>query len=140
MRALIALLASLPTAVFAQSTAENLSAIEPMSPSYLLKLSGGLLLVVVVIFALAWLVKRLNLAQHSQNGLLRIVAGLAVGTKDRIVLLQVGEEQILLGLSPGRIEKLHTLAHPVEIDEATSQSTTMFAQKLNKLMNKGADQ
>ncbi len=135
MRWLVLSLSCLPGAVFGQSTAEKITVIEPMSPSYLIKLTGGLILVVAVIFFLAWLVKRLNLAQHSQNGLLRIVAGLAVGTKDRIVLLQVGEEQILLGLSPGRIEKLHTLSDPIVIDDNT-HLTTPFAQKLNKLMSK----
>ena len=135
MRWLVLFLSCLPVTAFAQVAAEEITVIEPMSPSYLIKLTGGLILVVAVIFFLAWLVKRLNLAQHSQNGLLRIVAGLAVGTKDRIVLLQVGEEQILLGLSPGRIEKLHTLSDPISIEGNTS-STTPFAEKLNKLLSK----
>jgi len=136
MRWLVFLLSCLPVALYAQSTAEEIVAIEPLSPSYLIKLTGGLMLVVAVIFALAWMVKRLNLTQHSQNGLLRIVAGLTVSSKDRIVLVQVGEEQILLGLSPGRIEKLHTLADPVRIEEEPGQITP-FADKLNSLMSKG---
>lgn len=136
MRWLVLFLSCLPLTVLAQATVEEMTVIEPMSTSYLIKLTGGLILVVAVIFILAWLVKRLNLTQHSQNGLLRIVAGLAVGTKDRIVLLQVGEEQILLGLSPGRIEKLHTLSDPIIIEDNT-HATTPFAEKLNKLMSKG---
>jgi len=132
MRWLVLFLSCLPLAVFAQAT-EEIAVIEPMSPSYLIKLTGGLILVVAFIFILAWLVKRFNLTQHSQNGLLRIAASLAVGTKDRIVLLQVGEEQILLGLSPGRIEKLHTLSNPIIIED-DSHSSTPFAEKLNKLM------
>ena len=136
MRWLVLFLSCLPLTVLAQAPVEEMTVIEPLSPSYLIKLTGGLILVVAVIFILAWLVKRLNLTQHSQNGLLRIVAGLAVGTKDRIVLLQVGEEQILLGLSPGRIEKLHTLCDPIIIED-NIDSITPFAQKLNKLMRKG---
>ena len=68
----------------------------------------------VIIFLLAWLVKKFNLNQQSSSGLIRVIAGLSIGTRDRIVLLQVGEEQILVGLTPGRIEKLHTLAQPLE--------------------------
>ncbi len=139
MRWLVLFLSCLPLVVFGQATAEEIAIIEPMSAPYLIKLTGGLVLVVAVIFALAWMVKRLNLTQHSQNGLLRIVAGLAVGTKDRIVLVQVGEEQILLGLSPGRIEKLHTLSEPITI-EGSTHPTTPFAQKLSKLMNKDESQ
>lgn len=107
--------------------------LEPLSTPYLLKMTGGLLLVVLVILALAWLVKRFNLNQQSQNGLIRIIAGLSIGTRDRIVLLQIGEEQILVGLTPGRIEKLHTMVHPLEAPEG-QPATSTFAAKLSRAM------
>jgi len=133
MRFLTGLLALLPATVAARSETEMPAALEPISSPYLLKLTGGLLLVVLLILALAWLVKRFNLNQQSGNGLIRIIAGLSVGTRDRILLLQVGEEQILLGLTPGRIEKLHTLAQPLDAPDAGSVSAS-FAHKLNRLM------
>ena len=101
----------------AQSGEAASDALEPLSSPYLLKLTGGLVLVVVLIFALAWLVKKFNLNQQSNNGLMRIVTGMPLGTRDRIVLLQVGEEQILLGLTPGRIQKLHTMSQPLQVAE-----------------------
>ncbi|MCP4429465.1 MAG: flagellar biosynthetic protein FliO [Gammaproteobacteria bacterium] len=118
----------------AQSTAQQAIAIDPVSPSYMMKLTAGLLAVVAIIFIVAWMLKRFNLTQQSQNGLIRVIAGLPLGTRDRIVLLQVGNEQILVGLSPGRIEKLHTLSAPV-VDERKSE-TTPFASKVNELMGK----
>lgn len=127
----------LPTELLAQQASTDIAVVEPLSTSYLMKLTGGLLLVVVVIFMLAWLVKRLNLGQHSQNTSLKVVAGLPLGTRDRIVVLQVGAEQVLLGLSPGRIQKLHTLAEPLAMDDHTNPITP-FAEKLNSLMGKGA--
>lgn len=120
--------------VRAQSDTAVMSSLEPISSPYLLKLTGGLILVVLVIFLLAWLVKKFNLNQQSHNGMIRIIAGLPLGTRDRIVLLQIGDEQILLGLTPGRIEKLHTLAQPLEAPDAPAV-TASFAGKLNQLMN-----
>lgn len=118
-----------------QAQAEKLVAapLEPISSPYLLKLTGGLILIVALIFLLAWLVKKFNLNQQSHSGLIKIIAGLSIGTRDRIVLLQVGEEQILVGLTPGRIEKLHTLAQPLE---ATGEQVLSgsFASKINRLM------
>jgi len=108
-------------------------ALEPLSSPYLLKLTGGLVLVVLVIFMLAWVVRKFNLNQHSQSGLIRIIAGLSIGTRDRIVLVQVGEEQILLGLTPGHIEKLHTLAVPLEIPGGPLEASS-FATRLGRLM------
>jgi flagellar protein FliO/FliZ len=118
-----------------QAQGEPLASVplEPLSSPYLLKLTGGLLLVVLVIFALAWLLRKLNLNQQSNNSLIKIIAGLSLGTRDRIVLLQVGEEQILLGLTPGRIEKLHTLEVPLDVSgEQIAKSS--FAASLNRLM------
>jgi flagellar protein FliO/FliZ len=120
-------------AVLAEAESGAATALEPLSSPYLFKLTGGLLLVVIVIFALAWLMKKFNLNQGAQNGLIRIVAGLSIGTRDRIVLLQVGEEQILVGLTPGRIEKLHTLAQPLEAPQGEPASAS-FADKFNRLM------
>ena len=139
MRLLISLLCCLPLAVMAQQESAEIAPVDPISSLYLAKLTGGLLLVVFMIFGLAWLMKRLNLSQHSQNGLLKVIAGLPLGTRDRIVLLQVGEEQILLGLSPGRIQKLHTLSNPL-ISPENQISSSNFSQKFDRIMGKKADQ
>lgn len=132
MRLLPAVLALAPGWALAES--ETATALEPMSSPYMLKLTLGLVLVVVAIFVLAWLVKKFNLTQQSSHGLIRIVAGLSIGTRDRIVLLQVGDEQILLGLTPGRIAKLHTLSQPLDAPDSAPVNGS-FASKLNRLMN-----
>ena len=127
-----------PVSGLAQQSADATRAIEPLSSPYLLQLTGGLILVVLVIFLLAWILKRLNFTQQSQAGLIRVIAGMSLGTRDRIVLVQVGEEQILLGLLPGRIAKLHSLEVPILVDPKPDSSPA-FAQKLNRLMGKKAE-
>ncbi len=134
MRFVAVIFGLLPQLALAQAERPAATALEPISSPYLLKLTGGLILVVLVIFALAWLVKKFNLAQQSQGGLIRIVAGVSIGTRDRIVLLQVGEEQILVGLTPGRIEKLHTLAEPLALPGERPAAAASFAEKINRLM------
>jgi len=138
MRWILLSLGLFSSAVMAQSPNQGVTPLEPISSPYLFKLTGGLILVVVVIFALAWLVKKLNLNQQSHNGLIKIIAGLSIGTRDRIVLLQIGEEQILVGLTPGRIEKLHTLVQPLEVSGEQPVSVS-FASKLNQLMGDRED-
>ncbi|MCP4875993.1 MAG: flagellar biosynthetic protein FliO [Gammaproteobacteria bacterium] len=132
-RLLVLLIGLFSSAVLAQSDPAVTMPLEPLSSPYLLKLTGGLLLVVIIIFGLAWLVKKFNLNQQSQNGLIRIIAGLSIGARDRIVLLQIGEEQILVGLTPGRIEKLHTMSEPLEVGEGEMASSP-FAEKFNRLV------
>jgi len=137
MRWVAFLIIGLPAELLAQQASSDIAVVEPLSTSYLMKLTGGLILVVAAIFCFAWLLKRLKLTQHSQHGLLKVVAGLPLGTRDRIIVLQVGEEQLLLGLSPGRIEKLHTLAEPL-INQNDQQDLTPFAEKLQGLLNRGS--
>ncbi len=135
MRWFLLPICALPAELLAQQASSDIAVVEPLSTSYLMKLTGGLILVVAAIFCFAWLLKRLKLTQHSQHGLLKIVAGLPLGTRDRIIVLQVGEEQLLLGLSPGRIEKLHTLATPL-VDQDDQTAMTPFAEKLQGLLNR----
>ena len=93
--------------------------VDPVSTGYLLKLTFGLVLVVGIIFGLAWLMKKMQWTQHSQKGLIQIISAVSVSHRDRIALIQVGDEQILVGMSPGRMQTLHTLKSPLEVSPSS---------------------
>jgi flagellar protein FliO/FliZ len=73
----------------------------------------SLLLVLGVVFAAAWLTRRLRGFGKFGNGALQVVTEIAVGQKERVVLVQVGKQQLLIGVAPGRVSTLHVLAEPV---------------------------
>ena len=95
----------------------------------------GLLLVIGLIFVLAWLMRRVQRIGPGNGQVIELVGSRALGPRDRLVLVQVGEEQILLGLTPGRITPLHVLKHPVSVAQ-TEAATPEFAQRLMELMGK----
>ncbi|WP_413795617.1 MULTISPECIES: flagellar biosynthetic protein FliO [unclassified Pseudomonas] len=96
----------------------------------------GLLLVLGLIFFLAWLLRRVQQAGPTGKGqVIDIVGSRALGPRDRLVLVQVGNEQILLGLSPGTITALHVLKEPVHIPSA-EPARPEFAQRLMELLGK----
>jgi flagellar protein FliO/FliZ len=97
-----------------------------------------LLLIVGLLFALTWLLKRSGIIQNSAQGHLKIIGGLSVGPRERIVLLQVGQEQILVGVTAAEISLLHMLTEPVVIAEnqPLSHVSQGFAERLQALMNK----
>jgi flagellar protein FliO/FliZ len=66
---------------------------------------------------------------------IKVVASQALGPRDRLVLVQVGGEQILLGLSAGRISPLHVLSEPVHLPDGEPASAE-FAQRLMELLGK----
>ncbi|MCU1759140.1 flagellar biosynthetic protein FliO [Pseudomonas sp. 14P_8.1_Bac3] len=96
----------------------------------------GLLLVLGLIFFLAWLLRRVQQAGPAGKGqVIELIGSRALGPRDRLMLVQVGNEQILLGLSPGTITALHVLKEPVQVP-VTEKATPEFAQRLLELMGK----
>ena len=97
----------------------------------------GLLLVLGLIFFLAWLLRRVQQAGPAGKGqVIELIGSRALGPRDRLMLVQVGNEQILLGLSPGTITALHVLKEPVQVPSGTEKATPEFARRLMELMGK----
>ena len=124
--------ASNPAIVHASST---LILITGSAGSQLMQLLLGLVLVVGLIFLLAWLVRRVQQVVPRGNQAIRLISSQALGPRDRLVLVQVGEEQVLLGLTPGRITPLHVMRQPVHAAESEAAQPE-FAQRLLELLNK----
>lgn len=137
MKKLLSFLILFSQLSFANEVTAQLPAVDPASSSYLLKLILAMVFILVLIFGLAWVMKKMQLTQHSQNGLIQVVSAISVGQRDRIALIEVGEEQLLVGLTPGRIEKLHTLKSPVKVD-TQNQDEQSFSEKFNQLLNRDA--
>ena len=138
MRAIAALAALLASqACLAAATPAATPATAPGSlGGQLAQMVFGLLLVVGLIFFLAWLLRRLQSTAVKGGQVIEIVGSRAIGPRDRLLLVQVGKEQILIGHTPGSIEALHVLAEPVEVPENARQATPEFAQRLMELMGK----
>lgn len=73
----------------------------------------ALLLVLALVVGLGWLLKRMPGSSFRQAEGLKLVASIAVGAKERVVVLELNGEQMLLGVTAGGISKLHTLSEPL---------------------------
>ena len=103
----------------------------------LTQLVFGLLLVLGLIFFLAWLLRRVQQAGPAGKGqVIELIGSRALGPRDRLMLVQVGNEQILLGLSPGTITALHVLKEPIEVPSTSEKATPEFAQHLLRILGK----
>lgn len=65
--------------------------------------------VVAIILAAAWLLKRLAPRHHCGRNTLRIIAGTAVGNRERVVVVEIGATWLVLGVAPGQVNLLHQL-------------------------------
>ncbi|OAB50488.1 flagellar biosynthetic protein FliO [Pseudomonas thivervalensis] len=139
MKGFLAAASMLPLSVLAAEPVAT-AAVAPASGTgvagQLAQLVLGLLLVLGLIFFLAWMLRRVQQAGPAGKGqVIDIVGSRALGPRDRLVLVQVGNEQILLGLSPGTITALHVLKEPVQVP-ATEPASPEFAQRLMELLGK----
>lgn len=98
---------------------------EPSQVATLASMLGGLILVLLLIFALAYLLRRFNLVPTT-NGVLKTIAVTSLGQKERLVLVQVGEQQYLLGVSSQQVSLIDKLAEPIHLE------TDSFASRLRQ--------
>jgi flagellar protein FliO/FliZ len=87
----------------------------PAGAGSLTQVTLSLGLVLAIIFAAAWIVRRMRGFGRTASGALDVLASLPLGQKERAVLIRVGTKQILLGVAPGRVSTLHVLSEPVEL-------------------------
>ena len=100
------------------------------------QLLAGLVLVLVLFLALAWLVKRSGMAGGFSQGGMKVVANLPLGARERAVLVQLGDKQLLLGVAPGRVNLLESFDTPVVKPDAASQPP--FSNWLKKAIDQRA--
>lgn len=131
-----ALLLSLPLYAAEQTEKAKTLSESPLSAVNLLQTLLGLLLVLACIVVVAWLLKRSNSFHTAASGKLRVIAGLPLGTRERAVLIQVGDEQLLVGVTPQQVSLLHKLEKPLPVDTAQAGD---FAGKLRQMMSQRGD-
>src|SRR5688572_32076828 len=69
----------------------------------------GLLLVLAAVVAAGWFAKRFVPRHPAAGNALRVVAGAAVGQRERVVVVEVGSTWIVVGVAPGSVRALHKI-------------------------------
>lgn len=108
------------------------SAPAQMVSGSMLQTFAGLLLVLMVIFVIAWLFRRYAIHTGNIPGAIKVVAATAVGQRERVVLVEINDTWLVLGVAPGSISALHSMQKntlPASADTANSQSDMVSAEK-----------
>lgn len=103
-------------------------AIEPSFAGGLAQTLLGLGVVLALIWGAAWLLRRLNVGAPSAGSAIRVLATQALGQRERIVLVEVADQWLVLGVAPGRVTALSTLPKGTLPPRATNP--TPFASLL----------
>lgn len=145
MKRLPVLLASL-LGSFSGKAAEGVAALEPRLAS-----SAGwsqwffaLLLVFGAMAAFFWLLRRIGGPAGLGSRHVRVVAGISLGVRERLVVVQTGGKQLVLGVSPGNIQSLCVLEGEdcVPSDASSpfpAKGGAAFAKQLNSILRRAED-
>ena len=109
----------------------------PMGADQLANITLGLVLVLGLIFALAWLFRRYGNVASLNRSNIQILGGVSLGSRERAVLLEVEGEQILVGVTPNQITRLHVLkSHPSSSSVAEKDNEVMQADNIEDFASK----
>lgn len=113
-----------------------------VSSGSILQIIFSLLLVLASIVLVAWLLKRMNASQQGSGNLLKVLGGVSIGQRERIVLVEVDDTWLVIGVGPGQIRTLHTLQKTEGREQKTEipslhpqPSESKFASLLSAVLN-----
>ncbi len=96
----------------------------------------GLMAVVMLIFGIAWLVKRFTGLTTGNQQQIRVLSAIPIGTRERIALIEVADKQLLVGITQHNINLLHSFDEPVI--NKNDKTGADFASRLHAVLNKGS--
>jgi flagellar protein FliO/FliZ len=106
----------------------------PLSVGSMAQLTLSLIAIVGLILAISWMLKRLKLAGPRGTGEIAVIDQVSVGPRERIVLLRVGESQVLIGIGASGLVPLTPLAVPIVLKGVTQ--VPAFAERLRDFMKR----
>lgn len=102
----------------------------------LLQVFIGLVAVLLLIAGAAWMAKRLGVSQMGTTSLLRVISSASVGTRERVVVVEVGESWLVVGVAPGSVNALATLPKGKVPAHDAPALHSGFAMRLQQMIEK----
>jgi flagellar protein FliO/FliZ len=104
--------------------AESTATVAAAPPGSLLQVSMGLMVVLGLMAAAAWMLKRLGVAKSSTATAIRIVGGVSVGNRERVMVVEVADQWIVVGVASGQVNALITMKRPESLPADPVNATT----------------
>ena len=96
-------------AAFAAGSASAAEQAVPGATSSLLQVLLGLAIVLGLLAGTAWVIRHFGLARPSSASAVKVIGGASIGTRERIVLVEVADQWIVVGVAPGCVNALTTM-------------------------------
>ncbi|MDX1515697.1 MAG: flagellar biosynthetic protein FliO [Woeseiaceae bacterium] len=85
----------------------------PVGGSELLSFAASLIVVIAAIVVLGWLYSRSRTLGGKGGEIIRVVASRAIGAKERLLVVEVAGQQLLVGMTAAQLQTLHVFDAPI---------------------------
>lgn len=127
-----------PLESFASSTTKSgvnlLDINNSMSMEYVIQIILSFIVVVGLIFLIAWLIKRSGKFGYGSKQNIKILSTVSLGMREKILLIDINGETIVVGIAPGQIRTLYVLNNKLDHNEeegTESIGTNNFRQLID---------
>lgn len=94
----------------------------------------SLLLVVSAIVSLAWIYSRLQGGRARNSGIIQVLATQPLGAKERVMLVDVAGQHLVIGVTASQIQTLHILDQPIAVEAEAAVNDEGFAARLKGML------
>ncbi len=105
-------MAVLSAASVAQAAPQQVH-VAPLSLGSVFSVLFGLVVVVSLLLGTAWLLRRFQGLQQGAPSMIQPVAQMQLGLKERVLLIRIDQENVLIGCTPQGIRALHAWQGPM---------------------------
>ncbi len=129
LNCLITPLIFFPVTAFAEKESLKTTSADAFSIIGALNMAMGLIVVVALILGLAWVLKKYAHLPNNNLVDMKVLGGISLGTREKAILIEVDNQRLLVGVTPGHIQTLHVLG-----DNSVKIDAQSFEAKLNAEM------
>lgn len=130
------LFAGVSASVYAEDVIQHSQSASFVSYADVLQWGAALIVVLTMFTGFVWLLRKTGGFSLAGKGQLAVITGLSLGMREKLVLVKVGEKQLLLGVTPGRVDKLLELDGEARLfqNQEGNAGLETFASKLQQVM------
>ncbi|UAK19590.1 flagellar biosynthetic protein FliO [Kluyvera sp. CRP] len=106
--------------------------------SPLIQVSGALLGIIVLILAAAWVIKRVlpGTVQGRSSSGLKVSASASLGARERVVIVNVEDARLVLGVTAQQVTLLHTLPPAPPENPPPQANAPEFASLMKNMLKR----
>jgi flagellar protein FliO/FliZ len=144
IKIIIIILYILPKMAIAEALAKQgadlASADSPMNFSYVAQILISFLVVIGFIFFMAWLMRKSGRFGSGSGQAIKIISSMSLGMREKILVIEVGGKNIVVGVAPGQVRTLHVLEGGDKIPDKDDVKSQVDNRGFRQLIDKFSKQ